>query len=116
MEADARFVRPVEGFLLEHCGRFGGAAAAAAAGEYPLEYQSVHLRYAALVERLLTELLESIGLGADDFVSALRRCGGTARGTPAHRLLRSLDATRELADFLELMEEARLVGAGCFAS
>lgn len=114
MEGDARFVQKAEGFLFEHCAKFSGDPSTSR--EYPIEFQSLHQLYARLVEAQLEDLLASLGLTPDSFVEALRRCGAEERGSPAHALLRSLDATSSFESFLELMAEAKLSGGGIFAS
>lgn len=114
MEQDADFVQTSEGFLFEHCSKF--ARDPSASREYPIEFQSLHQRYARLVEAQLEELLASLGLTPDAFVEALRKCGAEERGSPAYALLRSLDATSSFDAFLELMAEAKLSGGGMFAS
>ena len=120
MEEDASFVEAVDAFLLEHCGKFGHPSERRCDGdelkEYPLEYQTIHARYIRLVERLLEQLLTSLGTTSEGFVDTLRRCGATEQGKRGQAILRTIDATSDFDDFLGLVHDAKLMGSGCFAS
>ena len=122
MEGDERYVQAIESFMAEHCGKVGHYSELRLdelnpqTREFPLEYHSLHHEYQALVEGLLEELLASLGLAPGHFVDTLRRCGAERRGTPAHALLKTLEAIDDLEEFLAMLHEAKLEGEGWYAT
>ena len=105
---DSRLMQQVEAFAVANAHRVTDMprVTSEAMGEFSLETQGVHAEYVELVEKLLEELLLSLGLSAADFAAIVRRAGADA-ASAGGAVMRLIDGLTDFDVFVQMMEDTR---------